>query len=309
MTLPAHWSGWPAHSPRPGVTERALVVGRRWLELDPLHEPAHRLLMELLARAGEPAAAIHQYQDCVRILDRELGVVPLPETTELYETIRADRLPASCRSRATHKPPLHRSSARPPLPFVGRDRELASQQQAYRSIGPDGRLVVVEGEAGIGKTRLAAEFVALVRETGAIVLEARANAGEATIALAPISELIRVGLDTPAVESRLRAVRADLRGEAGRLVPMPAGTRPDGRLTTAVDPFSGARLVEGLAEVLTAIVAGPTPGVLIIDDLSRADDSSLVGHRLSCPPADGGGRSCCSSHGARRRSRTRSGIG
>ncbi len=272
-----------------GVTERGLVVGRRWLELDPLHEPAHRLLMELLARAGEPAAAIHQYQDCVRILDRELGVVPLPETTELYEAIRADRLPASVsqpRDAPTFDAPI---LARPPLPLVGRDRELASLQQSYRSIGPDGRLLVVEGEPGIGKTRLAAEFAALVRESGGLVLEARANAGEAAIALAPISELIRVGLDTPAAESRLRAVRADLLGEAGRLVPMPAGTGPDGRLTTPVDPFSGARLVEGLAEVLTAVVAGPTPGVLIIDDLSRADDSSLsviayLAHRLRGRP-------------------------
>ncbi len=74
-----------------GATERALTIARRWLELDLLHEPAHRLLMDLLARAGEAAAAISQYRDCVRILDRELGVAPLPETTELYEAIRAGR--------------------------------------------------------------------------------------------------------------------------------------------------------------------------------------------------------------------------
>ena len=272
-----------------GVPERAIAAGRRWLELDPLHEPAHRLLMELLARAGEPAAAIHQYQDCVRILDRELGVVPLPETTELYEAIRADRLPRLL-SQPHDAPTVAVPISGPPaLPLVGRDRELATLREAYRSVGPDGCLLVVEGEPGIGKTRLAAEFAALVRESGGLVLEARANAGEAAIALAPISELIRVGLDSPAPESRLRAVRADLLGEAGRLVPMPAGTDPDGRLTAPADPFSGARLVEGLAEVLTALVDGLTPGVLVIDDLNRADDSSLaviayLAHRLRGRP-------------------------
>ena len=120
--------------------------------------------MELLARAGEPAAAIHQYQDCVRILDRELGVVPLPETTELYEAIRADRLPRLL-SQPHDAPTVAVPISGPPaLPLVGRDRELATLREAYRSVGPDGCLLVVEGEPGIGKTRLAAEFAALVRE-------------------------------------------------------------------------------------------------------------------------------------------------
>jgi len=257
-----------------GATERALAAGRRWLELDLLHEPAHRVLMELLARVGEPAAAIHQYRDCVRILDRELGVAPLPETTELYEAIRADRLP-------TTKPPPRPvavappGAARPALPLAGRDRELATLLDGYRSVGPDGRLLVVEGEAGIGKTRLAADFGGLIREAGGIVLEARANPGEAAIALAPISELIRLGLDRPGAESRLRAVRSDLRAEAARLVPLPGVSAPGGGRGDPSDPFAGARLVEGLAEVLTALVAGPAPGVLLVDDLNRADDSSL----------------------------------
>jgi DNA-binding SARP family transcriptional activator/Tfp pilus assembly protein PilF len=258
-----------------GATERALAASRRWLELDALHEPAHRLLMQLLARAGEPAAAVRQYRDCVRALDRELGVAPLPETTELYEAIRADRLPA--RSLPTRAAPAASPiAARPALPLAGRERELATLREGYRSVGPEGRLLVVEGEAGIGKTRLATDFAGMVREAGGIVLEARAYAGEAAIALAPISELIRVGLDRPGAERRLRPVRADLRAEAARLVPMPGVSAPGKHLAGPTDPFSGARLVEGLAEVLTALVAGPTPGLLVVDDLNRADDSSLA---------------------------------
>ena len=259
-----------------GGTERALEAGRRWLELDPLHEPAHRLLMELLARAGEPAAAIQQYRDCVRILDRELGVAPLPETTELYEAIRADRLPAAAPPSTKTTPQTPRVPARPMLPLAGRDRELATLHQAYRSVGPDGRLLIIEGEAGIGKTRLAKYFADMLREAGGVVLEARAYAGETAIAMAPISELLRVGLDHPEAESRLRLVRSDLRAEAARLVPLPDVAAAGRLMARPTDPFSGARLVEGVGEVLSALVAGATPGVLLLEDLNRTDDSSLA---------------------------------
>ena len=72
----------------------AVSAGRRWLALDSLHEPAHRSLMEAYARSGETAAAVRQYRDAAAVLDRELGVVPLPETTELYEAITAGSLAA-----------------------------------------------------------------------------------------------------------------------------------------------------------------------------------------------------------------------
>jgi DNA-binding SARP family transcriptional activator len=51
-------------------------AARRWLGLDPLHEPAHRLLMELYAQAGQHAAAVRQYQQCAQVLEAELVVVP-----------------------------------------------------------------------------------------------------------------------------------------------------------------------------------------------------------------------------------------
>jgi DNA-binding SARP family transcriptional activator/Tfp pilus assembly protein PilF/energy-coupling factor transporter ATP-binding protein EcfA2 len=257
-----------------GATERALAAGRRWLELDPLHEPAHRLLMQLLATAGEPAAAIGQYRDCVRILDQELGVAPLPETTELYEAIRANRLRVA-RLSSVQPTGAGVPIPTPPLPLAGRDRELATFRDVHRSVGPDGRLVVVEGEPGIGKSRLAAEMAGVIREAGGIVVEARAFPGEATIALAPISELIRIGLDRPGAESRLQAVRSDLRAEVARLVPLPHLANAESRPAGPVDPFSGARIVEGIAEVLTALVSGRTAGLIVVDDLNRADDSSL----------------------------------
>ena len=74
----------------------------------------------------------------------------------------------------------------------------------------------------------------------------------------------------------LARVRPDLRAEAGRLIPVPELTASSSPSHRADDPFGGARLVEGLGEVLTALVAGPIPGAIIVDDVNRADDSSLA---------------------------------
>jgi DNA-binding SARP family transcriptional activator/class 3 adenylate cyclase len=122
-----------AHQARE-MWEAGIGFGRRWLALDPLHEPAHRALMALYAHAGQYAAAIRQYRECARLLDAELGVEPEPATTDLYETIRTRRLalppatgpppgppPAPCTSapapprpqeRDGHPSPNHREERR-----------------------------------------------------------------------------------------------------------------------------------------------------------------------------------------------------
>ena len=74
-----------------GDNAQAIHHARRWLSLDPMHEPAHRLLMELYAESGQQAAALRQYKECERILDQELGIPPQSETTELYQNIRLHR--------------------------------------------------------------------------------------------------------------------------------------------------------------------------------------------------------------------------
>src|ERR1700730_14984728 len=75
-----------------GDLERATGHARRWLALDPLHEPAHQAIIRLNGWAGERSAAMRQYRSLVRVLDRDLAVRPLPETTRLYDDIRAGRL-------------------------------------------------------------------------------------------------------------------------------------------------------------------------------------------------------------------------
>jgi DNA-binding SARP family transcriptional activator len=76
-----------------GRLAKAIAHARRWLELDPLNEAAHREVMRLHALAGDRSAAIRQYHELVQLLDRELGVAPLEESVALHETIRAGRTP------------------------------------------------------------------------------------------------------------------------------------------------------------------------------------------------------------------------
>ena len=80
--------------------EPAIDYARRWLALDPLHEPAHRQLMRLYAQAGQQAAALRQYQLCLETLEAEFGAPPAQETTALYEQIRAGQpIPAGLINR------------------------------------------------------------------------------------------------------------------------------------------------------------------------------------------------------------------
>jgi DNA-binding SARP family transcriptional activator len=76
------------HSTQGGY-EAAIPYARRWLALDPLHEPVQRCLMRLYAQAGQRAAALRQYEECVHLLDEELGLSPSTETTALYEQFRS----------------------------------------------------------------------------------------------------------------------------------------------------------------------------------------------------------------------------
>jgi DNA-binding SARP family transcriptional activator len=76
---------------RDGDAGTALEHARRRVAVDPLSEPARVELIRATAHTGDRIGAIEAYRALVRILDRELGVAPLPQTTALYEAIRAGR--------------------------------------------------------------------------------------------------------------------------------------------------------------------------------------------------------------------------
>jgi predicted ATPase/DNA-binding SARP family transcriptional activator/Tfp pilus assembly protein PilF len=120
----------------------ALDYCRRWLGLEPWQEAAHRQMMLLLARSGQREAALAQYETCRQLLAEELDVAPAPETTRLYE-----------RLKAIGKPPPH--NLPPPAIFVGREQALSHLRTQLSQ--PDCRLLTLVGPGGFGKTRLAIE--------------------------------------------------------------------------------------------------------------------------------------------------------
>ena len=261
-----------------GRYDDAIPHARRRLLLDPLDEPAHRRLIELLAAVGRRAEALRQYRECVRLLDRELGVRPLPETTELYQAVNQGRLAAAEPAIALPRP-------LPPRLLAGRDREWAQLAASYAECALDGRIVALEGEAGIGKTRLGEDHVAHARSLGAIAVAVRPHAGEAALPYGLIADTIRAALaehdgdDLPELDPHARA-------EAAQLVPELADGRAAPR---AGGPGARQRFYEGLAQTLVALFAGPAPGVLFADDLHWADQASLdvlayVANRLAGRP-------------------------
>ncbi len=274
-----------------GDLAAAVTTVRRQVELDPLDEPAQRRLLELLARSGDRSGAIRQYRSLVSLLERELGVAPLSETTELYEAIRDGRIdqaaprqpanvpsPAGVTTRADAPPaatPTLPGAVR--LPMVGRDGQLEAVLAAHRTAAPDGQVVLVVGEAGIGKSRLIDEALAVSNVAGANVLTARAFASEEGIPYAPVVELIRVGMRRPDAVRRLSELDASTLGEVARLVPLsaplarmvPVATAEAGEL-----PAARARLLEAIASTLTALIAGPRPGIIVVEDVQWLDDAS-----------------------------------
>jgi DNA-binding SARP family transcriptional activator len=236
----------------------AIRHARRWLALDPLHEPAHRALIRLYALDGDRAAALAQYRDCVRTLSQELGVPPVDETAALFEQISEGTLVAPAPAAPVAPPP-----AVPPaeLPLVGRAVELAALARAYAAARPDGALAVIEGEAGIGKSRLARELIATA---GGTVLSARCHEDEAGLPYGPIVDLLgdaaRTGL--------LASVAPQRRADASLLAPELATPELPPPMEMS-GPAAQARLLDAVASVLGVA------DLIFVDDVHAADEATL----------------------------------
>jgi DNA-binding SARP family transcriptional activator/predicted ATPase len=184
--------------------EAAITCSRRYVALDPLHEPAHVKLMQLYAESGQQMAALHQYEVCQRILEEELGIEPATTTTTLYHQIRNHRfyqptlppleLPVLAKTENEHNLPSAANA------FVGREEELL--QISALLDNPQVHLLTLVGLGGIGKTRLALEVSQ--RQIGRfahgvwyVPLETVQSARELVIAIADTFNLPLLSNDDP----------------------------------------------------------------------------------------------------------------
>ena len=240
------------------------------VDADPLDEVAHRQVMQYLVWNGDRPGALKQYRDCAATLDRELGVAPLSETRELYELILEgiDPLPPADR---VEKVGMRSAPARTSSPFVGRAEEL-SRLQASR-----GHLLV-EGEEGIGKTRLLQRWL---EETDGLVGLTRADPGSEQVPYLPIRDLLEQG-----AANRSGAAAPSLAAEAVRLYPGLTEFGFDRPAAAESGALAATHFHAGLAAALHHLYAG---GVLVIDDCQWLDPSSVATLTvfLTRPPAEG----------------------
>jgi DNA-binding SARP family transcriptional activator/tetratricopeptide (TPR) repeat protein len=247
----------------------AIGTVRRWVELDPLHEPAHRLQMLLHAWAGDRPGAVSAYRDFVGILDRELGVPPLEETTELFEAILDEDLPPAPGVR--RRPRVGTASAPSPAPTpLQRAAEKEVVVRAWEDTGERGRVVAVTGGSWMGKTRFLDELFAEVVDRGGVVFQAGASRSEKSLPYGVAGQLVAPLVARAGQSSELPGW---VLSELARIDPRIAPSTESGS-----DRFGQLRLFEAFHELL-ALTSTEQQVLVTVDDMQWSDLPSA--HLLS----------------------------
>jgi DNA-binding SARP family transcriptional activator len=265
-----------AHGEFSGTTETA----SHWIAQDALNEIAYRRKMRAHFAAGERGQALETYETCRAILAAELGIEPEPDTTALAERIRKP-------------PPLVHPHIRkiPPWPwhpdtsinflgslFTGRIREFQTLLQSYRRAAEgQPQLVVLRGEVGIGKTRLARKFIDWSRGQGVELLLGNAFESGSHLPFQPLVEALRIRMEGD--RSFLNMVNEVWLSALSQLLPELRQHHPNMSPAPVEPPFldadvSQAQLYEPLVQCMLAL-AKRAPLVLFIDDLQWTDSATL----------------------------------
>jgi DNA-binding SARP family transcriptional activator len=277
---------------RSGAPADAADAARAAVALAPFRESAYRLLMEAHEAAGNPAEALRAFEDLRRLLREELGTAPGPAAMAVHSRLLHGRPPVPRRTAAPRAPspiasrrwPARLDAARGRHAFVGRTAEALRLHDAWRAIAGGSRgVVVLAGEAGIGKTRLAAELAGHAYAEGAVVLYGRFEE-DAPAPYQPVVQMLRGwagGASLAPLAERLGPRAADLG------IVLPEFGPPAEDAGTLRGPDLGAqrlRLFDALGALLTEL-ADSAPLLVVLDDLHWADlpTLQLVGNLVRAP--------------------------
>jgi DNA-binding SARP family transcriptional activator len=267
---------------RAGDLAGAATAARRRIELQPLEEVGYRVLMGLQADMGDRAAAVSTYHHCASVLERELSVVPDDATRAVFQRLMtrpptgpptAHGPPTAAGTTAARMPRAGGRTAgrpgQPGAPLIGRPAELRALRETWQGAVAGRRgMVLVEGSAGVGKTRLVTEVAELARQQGAVVVTTQCFAAPGRLALAPVADWLR----DPAVQAAAATLEPTWRAEVARLVPDRVAAGPDPAPGTTADAWQQHRFFEGLARALTAV---SRPLLLVLDNVQWCDQETL----------------------------------
>jgi len=252
-----------------GELEAAIETVSRWLVLDPLHEDAYRRLMRLHFAAGDRVAALQAYDTCRALLATGMQTEPTLETMALANRMRAVA------------PPRRKEAPTPALspatfldsPLLGRTTELSTLIKVYHTAQRgQTQVVFLEGEVGIGKTRLATEFLAWAEVEGADVLQGQAFETGGQLPYRPVIEALRPRIERENAPDDL--LSDTWLAELARLLPELWDRYPDLPAPVGDKSVARNRLFEAVARLGQALAAR-TPLVVFIDDVQWADAASL----------------------------------
>ena len=280
-----------AHQAQQGPIEGAIETALRLLVMDPTQESVHRELIRLYARSGRRAAALRQYQECVEVLQRELGEEPEAATRQLYRDLlatggsrEAPRQPSTPQSSADGRRVVRPKNARLGIdpPLVGRQAELATLREVLdQTCARVGHVVAIIGEAGVGKTRLVSEIAALAQQHDARIITGRAYETARVLALAPWVDALRAGVAMDA--GALAGLEPAWRAELARILP-----EAEARAGRRTDPADTTRIFQAIERLVTRL-ASRQPLVVVLEDLHCADELTVrlaahLGRRIDTLP-------------------------
>jgi oligopeptide transport system substrate-binding protein len=270
---------------REGEHGASLTTALRLLGHDPLREDAHRAAMRAHCRLGQRNAALEQYRRCREIVLEELGAEPMVKTTEFYQAIlegrfEVERVPEVVPVEVPVVAPIVPAGRSPldviaPSKLVGREQELAFLHQCWQGAqAGQGRLALISGEAGVGKTRLVEEFANRLRWQGVRVLWGRCYEFERALPYQPIAEALRTVLPT-LTSDELASFPAWTVAEVARLVPELLEKR-HGLEPSAAPSLDQerTRLFESAARFL-AELSSHGALLIVLEDLHWASESTL----------------------------------
>ncbi len=240
----------------------AIQLAQQLLLRNPLHEPSYRHLMRLHALNHNKANALQLFQDCCQMLAAEFDATPSAETKALYEQLLHGQ------RNITQAPPK-------PLPkntiqLVGRHTEWQRLLHCWQTLAPgQAHLLILSGEAGIGKTRLAEELGNWADAQNILTATAHAYAAEGSLPYGAVIDLLR----TDQLAAHLAQLSTPWQTQLARLLPdlqpsKPLAPSPD----ISLEQWQRRQLFEALVR---ALLISQQPLLIRLDDLHWVDPETL----------------------------------